>query len=498
MAFWQNIPFFSILIALASASFTSIMPAKAARRTAIAVTSVVLGLSGLLIGFMYVNGGSYTFMMGHFPAPWGNEIRASLLEAVTAFVFALIMLISLLGGLSKVEEHVEESKQNLYFIMCELLLTALLAQVYTNDLFTAYVFVEIMTIAACSLITARTKGRTLVAATRYMVMNLLGSGLFLLGLTLLYDLTGHLLMENIHEQVVLLAQTGRYHQPLTVVIALMCLGLAIKSALFPFHTWLPDAYGYTTPASSAMLSSLVSKGYIFLLIKVMYRVIGLDVIRESGIDNILLVFALVGVVMGSVSAIKEKDIRRMISYSSVAQIGYIFMGIGLGSEAGMVAAIFHIFAHAAAKSMLFLSAGGLCEVSGERRMFRDLRGSAYRNPVAGVAFVVGAFSMVGIPFFGGFMSKLCFASAAMQAGGMRMILVLLVLAISTALNTLYFLRTVITIYRPAIREYPEAKGFRPRASFAFAMVVSIGVNIALGVCSQPVLNAITLGLAHFG
>ena len=202
--------------------------------------------------------------------------------------------------------------------------------------------------------------------------------------------------------------------------------------------------------------------------------------------------------MGSVSAIKEKDIRRMISYSSVAQIGYIFMGIGLGSEAGIVAAIFHIFAHAAAKSMLFLSAGGLCEVSGERRMFRDLRGSAYRNPIAGVAFVVGAFSMVGIPFFGGFMSKLCFASAAMQAGGMRMILVLLVLAISTALNTLYFLRTVITIYRPAIREYPEAKGFRPRTSFAFAMVVSIGVNIALGVCSQPVLNAITQGLAHFG
>lgn len=497
MAFWQNIPFFSILLSLASASFTSIMPAKAARRTAIAITSVVLGMSALLVGFLQVNGGSYTFMMGHFPAPWGNEIRAGMLEAVTAFMFSLIMLISLLGGLSKVEEHVEGAKQNLYFIMCELLLTALLAQVYTNDLFTAYVFVEIMTIAACALISARTKGRTLVAAARYMVMNLLGSGLFLLGLTLLYDLTGHLLMENIGEQVRILSETGRYHQPLTVVIALMCLGLAIKSALFPFHTWLPDAYGYSTPASSAMLSSLVSKGYIFLLIKIMYRVIGLDVIRASGIDNVLLVFALVGVVMGSVSAIKEKDIRRMISYSSVAQIGYIFMGLALGTDAGMAAAVFHIFAHAAAKSMLFLSAGGLCEVSGEKRLFRHLRGSAYRNPIAGVAFVVGAFSMVGIPFFGGFMSKLCFATAAMQAGGVRMLLVLLVLAISTMLNTMYFLRTVITIYRPATQEYPEAHGFKPRASFVFAMVVAIGVNVALGVCAQPMLSAIAAGLLSF-
>ena len=163
-----------------------------------------------------------------------------------------------------------------------------------------------------------------------------------------------------------------------------------------------------------------------------------------------------------------------------------------------MAALFHIIAHAAAKSMLFLSTSGLCEVSGERRLFRDLRGSAYRNPIAGIAFVVGAFSMVGIPFMGGFMSKLCFASAAMEVGGERMLLVLLVLAISTALNTLYFLRTVITIYRPTIREYPEAAGFHPRASFAVAMVAAIALNVALGVCSQPVLNAIAAGLTCFG
>lgn len=174
-----------------------------------------------------------------------------------------------------------------------------MAQVYTNDIFTAYVFLEIMTIAACSLITARTKGRTLVAATRYMILNLIGSGLFLLGIILLYDLTGHLLMSNIQQAVAALHQTGEYTLPLTVVVALMTIGLSIKSALFPFHSWVPDAYSYSTPTSAAVLSSLVSKGYIFLLIKIMYRAIGLETIASTRIDDVLFVFGLVGMVMGS-------------------------------------------------------------------------------------------------------------------------------------------------------------------------------------------------------
>ncbi|MBQ8953842.1 MAG: sodium:proton antiporter, partial [Clostridia bacterium] len=441
---WQNIPFFCILLCIASASFTSVLPRRAARALCLAVILAVIVMGMALIGPIMRLGEPYTFMMGHFPAPWGNEIRVGLLEAVVGLVFPIIMLLALLGGLDRIDEHIFEDKQNFYYIMLELLLAALLAQVYTNDLFTAYVFVEIMTLSACSLITARSKGRTLVAATRYMIMNLMGSGLFLLGLSFLYGMTGHLLMGNIHEQVVLLTEAGSYPYALTVTVTLMSLGLCIKSALFPFHTWLPDAYGYSTPTSSAVLSSLVSKGYIFLLIKFFYRVIGMDIIVHTRITNILFVFGLVGTIMGSLSAIREKDIRRMVSFSSVAQIGYIYMGIGMGSEAGMVAAIFHIFVHGLAKSMLFLSTSGLVQVSGDSKLFRDLRGSGFRNPIAGVAFTVGSFSMVGIPFLGGFISKVYFAKAAMLLPMTKTIAVLLVLAASTVLNTIYFLKTVIT------------------------------------------------------
>ncbi|MBQ6950676.1 MAG: sodium:proton antiporter [Clostridia bacterium] len=499
MALWQSIPFACILLPLGSAAITSVLKERWAKYWTMFVLVCLVVLSSVFAGKMLAFSGSYTYMMGHYPAPFGNEIRAGQLEAVTALFFSVIMLLSLMGGMKKVEEHLLSDKQSLYYVMLLLLSAALMAQVYTNDLFTAYVFLEIMTLSACSLITARNRGRTLVAATRYMIMNLLGSGMFLLGITLLYDLSGHLLMSNIQQAVAHLAADGQYRMPLTVVIALMTIGLSIKSALFPFHTWVPDAYGYSTPTSAAVLSSLVSKGYIFMLVKLFWRVIGLDVIRSTGILDVLFVFAMVGMVMGSLSAIRQNDVRRMIAFSSVAQIGYIFMGLGMGTKEGAAAAMFHIFAHGVSKAMLFLSAGGLADASGNHKQFRHLRGSGFRSPIAGVAFTIGALSMVGFPFLGGFTSKLNFAMAAMDQSDIRMLLVLAVLAVSTFLNTVYFLKTVITLYRkplPGI-EYPAEKG---RRGFCFnaSLVLFSLVNIALGLFSQNVMGLITRGLSHFG
>lgn len=496
---WQSIPFFCILLPLGSAALTSVLKRRWASRWALFVLSVETAVSFAFVFLMAAYGQSYTYTMGHYTAPWGNEIRAGLLEAVTAAVFSLIMLFSTLGGSKKVEEHILTDKQPLYYVMLLLLQAALMAEVYTNDIFTAYVFVEIMTLSACVLIAARKRGRTLMAATRYMIMNLIGSGLFLLGIIMLYSLTGHLLMSNIKESVQLLIQSGDYKVPLTVVVALITIGLCIKSALFPFHTWVPDAYGYSTPTSSAILSSLVSKGYIFLLIKIFYRTIGYDQVMSGGISNVLFVYAMAGMIIGSLLALQQNDIRTMIALSSVAQIGYIYVGIGMGTESGMMAAVFHIFAHSVCKSMLFLASGGLADASGNSKKFADLRGSGFRSPIAGAAFTIGALGMVGFPFLGGFTSKINFALGAMEMGGIRMILVLLGLVISTWLNTLYFLRTVVTIYsKPdASKIYPKEKG-RRGIRYQVALIVFCLCNFALGLFSQPLLVAISNGLAMFG
>lgn len=318
-----------------------------------------------------------------------------------------------------------------------------------------------------------------------------------MGICMLYDLTGHLLMSNIHEQVSALAVSGEYHVPLLVTIALMSVGLAIKSALFPFHAWLPDAYGYSTVSSAAILSSLVSKGYIFLLIKIIYRVIGIDVFDGSRIIDMLFAFGLMGMIFGSLSAIKENDVRRMIAYSSVAQIGYIYMGIGMGTQAGMEASVFHILTHAATKSLLFIAAIGLTDVSGGSRKFIDLTGAAYRNRWAGVAFAVGSLSMVGVPLFSGFISKLLFAQAAVQ-NHVKMLPALIVLGISTVLNAIYFMKTVIRIYTP-VEGTGSGEGvtFKNMKIYVVTLVCFIILNVFLGVSSQPVVNLIGQGLAMF-
>lgn len=503
MEFVQNVPFFSIMLSMFSGTISSVLPGKAARKLNAAMITVVSVMTAwLLVWLIQTDAGSYTYMMGHFPAPWGNELRVGTLEAGMALFFCIIMLLSILGGRKKLFDEVELTKHNIYYILTNLLLSSLLALVYTNDLFTAYVFVEINTIAACGLIMIRQNGRTIEAAVRYMIMSLLGSGLLLLGICMLYDLTGHLLMENIHEAVVLIVQDGTYQIPLFITIGLITVGLAIKSALFPFHSWLPDAYGYSTVSSAAMLSSLVSKGYIFLLIKIFYRVIGFDLIAESQILNLLFLFGLAGMIFGSVSAIWEKDIRRMISFSSVAQIGYIYMGFGLGTEAGMVASIFHILAHAATKSLLFISAIGLTDVSNGSRRFFDLTGSGFRNKVAGVGFTVGSLSMVGIPMFSGFVSKLLFAEAAAMHPTWKVFPTLIVLAISTILNAIYFLKTVLRIYTPMSPAVEEAKGFycikcNRQKMYTVTIILFIILNMVLGMASEPILDLITEGLHNF-
>jgi multicomponent Na+:H+ antiporter subunit D len=501
MAFVQNFPFISIILSLFAGPVSSVLDRKKAKWLNLFVITAIGIMSACVLCFVIASGEPYVYMMGHFSAPWGNEIRIGILEAFMAVFFCVIMLLCMVGGSRERELELEESKENLYYIMVNLLLSSLLALIYTNDIFTAYVFVEINTISACGLIMIRQNGRTIVAATRYMIMSLIGSGLFLLGLCFLYDLTGHLLMSNIQEQVAILHASGEYHIPLLVCFCLMAVGLAIKSALFPFHAWLPDAYGYSTLSSSAILSSLVSKGYIFLLVKIFYRVIGLDIIRDSKVINVLFVFGILGMIMGSIDAIKESNIKRMIAFSSVAQIGYIYMGLGLGTEAGVTASVFHIVSHAATKALLFIAASGLIDASGGSTDFFDLTGAGFRNKLAGVAFTVGSFSMVGIPAFAGFISKLLFAQAAVGSLH-KMLPTMIALAISTILNAVYFMKTVIRIYTPQWRAGFQEKKFKgvtakEQPAKSVALVCFIILNLVLGICSEPVIGLIERGLAMF-
>ena len=185
----------------------------------------------------------------------------------------------------------------------------------------------------------------------------------------------------------------------------------------------------------------------------------------------------------------------MIAFSSVAQIGYIYMGIGLGTTVGMVASVFHVLCHAATKSLLFVSAIGLTDVSGGSRRFKDLTGAAYRNKIAGVAFTVGSLSMVGVPIFAGFISKMLFARAAVYNTG-KVLPAMVVLAVSTILNAIYFMKTVIRIYTPVQTEY-TCITWKQEKLYTVTLVLFIILNVALGMNSQPIVDMIQMGLSMF-
>jgi len=496
MSFVQNFPFFSIILSLLCTVVSFILNGKWARRLTLFLLCAGTALQTCTLLFCCRGNIRYTYMMGHFAAPWGNELSIGILEASLALLFGVVMLLSVLGGSEHVATDVALPKQHLYWLMVDLTYVSLLLLCYTNDIFTGYVFIEISTIAACSLLAAKEVGRALIASVRYMIFALIGSGLFLIGVILTYSITGELLFPQLRTAVTALWEAGTYRFSMTVAIGLMTVGLSIKSGLFPFHFWLPDAHGQATAATSGILSGVIIKGYIVLLIKIIYQVVGIDIFRASGIQNILLIFGVGGMVVCSISAIGAPRLKTMVAFSSAAQVGYIFMGLGLGTHSALLAVLFQIFAHALTKPMLFLSSSSLMDASGGRQDFRSLWGAGHRYPMAGFTFTVGALSMVGIPLLAGFIPKLYFALAAFGMGW-RTWVVLLALTVSTILNVMYFLYTTILIWLPGEERTHVHERVRPRMGTVCPAMLLAGLNLLVGIHSAALAALFTQGIDLF-
>ena len=488
-----SLPLFMIIASLFCGAVCLMLGKRTAYILSAVLLCVLILFDAAVLRYTALHG-SITYPMGEFPAPWGNEIRAGVLECVVLLVFLVVLLCSLGAGYRYLCLHVDESKHNLYCSLLDLASAAVISLVFTNDIFTGYVFLEILTLASCGLMVIRETGKMTLAGVRYMIMNLLGSSLFLLGVVLLYGLTGHLLMVPLHVSVAELSADPHMMLTLMFAVGVLTVGLAIKSGLFPFHSWMPDTYGWATPATASIMSSIVSKAYIFLLIKVYCRVIGPELMAQMPVHLILLILGIAGMIIGSVYAICVNNVNRMVAYSSAAQIGYIFMSLGIGGTAGYTAAVFHLLGHTVTKSLLFLVTPRLADVSGGSLTFKDLQGSALRDRASGFFFAVGAFSMVGVPAFAGFSSKLLITLAAADNGSDAVFFpAVLALTVSTVLNALYFIRTVIRIYsRP---EAPDGEISPPRHSPAYLISawVLVGCNFFFGL-----FPAVTAGLIEKG
>ncbi|MGE4484040.1 MAG: complex I subunit 5 family protein [Oscillospiraceae bacterium] len=496
MDFTLNFPLFAIILSLICSVVSSLLDEKKAKWLSLILTSLVFAASCALITTIIRLGSAQTYLMGHFTAPWGNELRFGILEPLFMAIFSAVILLCLIGGQKQLEKLSRPQKRNLYFSMIDLVIASLIVLTHTNDIFTGYVFIEVCMLSSCGILIIRKNGKTIAAATRYMIFSLLGSGLFLFGVIILYGITGHLLMPNLKTAVASIWESGQYVRQLIVSMIMITVGLAIKSGMFPFYYWMPDTYGTAPSGTAGILSGVISKGYVILLIKIIFCVFGADIFYASGVQDVLYMFGAAGVILGSVSAIREKSIGRMIAFSSAAQMGYIYMGIGISPQTGMIAALLHIASHAVTKPLLFLSSSGLSAVSGRKGDLERLKGSAFRNPAAGVGFVIGALSMVGIPGFVGFISKLLFAYAALEEPRI-MLVTLIVLAVSTILNSVYFLGTMVNIYTPTVSSYGTMR-VRQARRFFFSIAAFSALNVLFGLWSKPLTDILQAGLSMMG
>ena len=225
-----------------------------------------------------------------------------------------------------------------------------------------------------------------------------------------------------------------------------------------------------------------------------YRTFGIENVKGTHLLTVLFILGVTGMIIGSYNAIKQKNINKMIAFSSAAQIGYIYMGIGLGTTIGLMAAFFHILVHAITKPLLFI-AGSRLEDASKSREFSDLKGAGYRDKLAGIIFSIGSLSMVGFPVTAGFISKVLFASSSFRNDTVMMYITLGALIISTILNAVYFIHTVVTIYSRNEEHYQNEK--KRDIPFMVSTILLVSLNIVLGVLPASIVHVLTHGISNF-
>ena len=440
----------------------------------------IVFIMSIILTLRVYNMGEIYYYMGDWAPPLGIELIADSLGVFGALTISLVSFFIMLYSLGEISAELKKDTLLWYHILFLLLFASLIGISFSNDLFNLYVFFEITSIAACGIISVKQYRDCLEASFKYLMLSTLGSGLILLAIALVYMITGHL---NITYAGIGLASVGDvYPKIILVSLALFTVGLSVKSALFPLHVWLPDAHSSAPTPSSAILSALVVKVYIISLIKILYNMYGSFLVSVIPILSLIRILAAAAILLGSLFAIAQDDIKRMLAYSTVAQVGYIFLGISLLTLRGMTGGILHIFNHAVMKSLLFLSAGTIiykCNI----RKISDLKGIGFKMPIVMGSFTVGAMAMVGLPGFNGFISKLYLALGSLDSGKPFYIAVVL---ISSLLNAIYYFPIVIGGFF-GDKEHPELQHDNIPTALSFTLVVLSLLVLITGIYPSPFL-----------
>jgi multicomponent Na+:H+ antiporter subunit D len=420
---------------------------------ALVMNSVFFILSLFILDYV-LTVGPIRYWLGGWRPPWGIEY---VVDAMNAYLLIIVISIAILGLIysrSNVKHEIEERKHVTFYVLVQLMIAGLYGITITGDLFNMFIWLEIASLTAYALI-AVAGGRALRPAYNYVIMGSIGACLYIFGVCWLYAATGTLNMSDMRLLLPLL-YTNHVVQ---VGFAMIVTGVMIKAYIFPLHLWQPDCYTWAPSTISSMMASIHVKVMFYILIRLWFSVFTLKFIEQYiRFDLLVCWVAAVAILVGSIWAIKQSNLKRMLAYSSISQMGYLLLGLGLAcfSYWGVVGLVAHILNHAVGKGCLFMSAGAFYQKEG-LRLIKSCEGLGKRMPYSSAAFSIAAASMIGIPPTAGFASKVFLIFASLEANQYQFAAILL---LSGLLNLVYFWRVIDKMYYVKHEETTKQEGVR--------------------------------------
>ncbi|MDD4563026.1 MAG: monovalent cation/H+ antiporter subunit D family protein [Syntrophomonadaceae bacterium] len=408
---------------------------------AIALLATLFSFVGsVLLLHQVMYSGAISYWMGGWEPPWGIEYVIDYFSGFVLVIVSFLAVAVTIFARKSVADEIDEKKIPAFYGVYLLFIVGLMGMIVTGDIFNLYVFLEISSLTGYALVAMGKRRKAPLAGFRYLVIGTVGATFILLGIGYLYIATGTLNMADLGARL-----PGLFNSKLVITaFAFFAIGFSIKIALFPLHTWLPDAYTYAPSAVSALMASTGTKVGAYSFIRIIFTVFGVQVFLNQwvSVPYFFLIIASVAMLVGSILAIAQTNIKKMLAYSSVSQIGYIILGVALMNPIGLQGGLLHIFNHALMKCALFMSVGCIAYKTGITNI-ADLKGLGFKKPYSMVAFTAGALSMIGIPLTVGFVSKWYLAMGSLENG---MWYLIPVIVISSVLMLVYFWRVIDNIF----------------------------------------------------
>mgnify|MGYP001813111888 FL=1 len=434
-----HLPALQVIVPMLTAAFVVMLAGRGLPWAAALAASVLAFFIAVQLTVTVLGAGPVAYQMGSWPAPYGIELQVDALSALVLLVVTGASSIALLGGRKSLATTISEDREPYFYAAWLLVLAGLAGIVVSADAFNIFVFMEISSLASYVLIAGGPDRRALPATFKYLIMGTIGATFYLIGIGLIYMMTGTLNLADMELRIHEVAD----QKPILAAAGFITVGLALKAAIFPLHVWLPNAYTYAPHMVTAFLAACATKVSLYVLLRFDFFVFQQNLVgHDFQFAAYLMPLAVLGILVGSAVAMFEPNVKRLLAFSSVAQIGYVMLGASLVSLTGLTAATLHMFNHALAKGGLFLAIAGLAIAAAHCRL-SDFTGLARRMPWTFGAFIVAGLSLIGVPGTAGFISKWYLVKAALELG-MPGIALVVVIVVGSLMAIVYIWRIVET------------------------------------------------------